>query len=461
MESIKIKIEQGLAVFTTRVIAWRWALVVLMLVLAGASVSRLPHLSIDMSDEGFLHPEDPILTDYTEFRDQFGRDDLIVLTVKADQIFSQAFLQKLKKLHSTLEEKVPHLNDIISMVNARNTRGVAGGIIVEDLLEKWPADKEVLAQLKERVLSNPLYVNRLVSEDGSFTTIILQTDVYGTSVSDNDVLDGFGDGDNSQESPAYLTDKQRGAIVMTVNKVVAKFQAEDFKVHIAGSPVVTQSVKKTMRDDMMLFLRLAVAVIALALFLMFRRLSAVAYPLLVVVLSLTSTLALMTVSGVAIKMPTMILPSFILAVGVGASVHVLSIFFQNLQKYDKNEALIKALGHSGLPIVMTSLTTAAGLASFSWAEIAPVADLGRFAALGVMLSLLYTIIFLPALMSITPLRPKKLRIEGDRGRITALMEFFTLLSTGKYKLVLVLFAVIAILASIGVSRLTFSHDTLS
>ncbi len=462
MESIKIKIEQGLTVFTTRVIAWRWALVALMIVLAVASISRLPHLSIDMSDEGFLHPEDPILKDYTDFRDQFGRDDLIVLTIKSDQVFSQPFLQKLKKLHTTLEDKVPHLNNITSMVNARNTRGVADGIIVEDLLEKWPADNEALTQLKKRVLTNPLYVNRLISEDGSFTTIILQTDIYGTSVSDDDVLDGFDDADSSPETaPAYLTDKQRGAIVMTVNKVVAKFQAENFKVHIAGSPVVTQTVKKTMREDMMLFLRLAVVVIAISLFLMFRRLSAVVYPLLVVVLSLTSTLALMTLLGVAIKMPTMILPSFILAVGVGASVHVLSIFFQNFQKYDKNEALTRALGHSGLPIIMTSLTTAAGLASFSWADIAPVADLGRFAALGVMLSLLYTIIFLPALMAITPLRPKKLRAEGDRGKMTALMEFFTILSTGKYKQVLLFFGVIVVFASIGISKLTFSHDTLS
>ncbi len=34
-----------------------------------------------------------------------------------------------------LADKVPYLNDITSLVNARNTRGVTDGIIVEDLLE--------------------------------------------------------------------------------------------------------------------------------------------------------------------------------------------------------------------------------------------------------------------------------------------------------------------------------------
>ncbi len=470
MATVKQRIEQAITDLTGKIIVWRWAFIALMVVLAVTAGSRLPQLTIDMSDEGFLHPEDPILKDYTDFRDQFGRDDLIVLTIKGDEVFSQAFLEKLKKIHSALEDTVPHLNDITSMVNARNTRGVADGLIVEDLLEKWPADDVAMAALKERVMTNPLYINRLISEDGAYTTVVLQTDVYGNAVADEDVLEGFGDDDmvfgdeedGSREAPAYLTDKQRGAIVMAVNTIAAEFQSDDFQIHIAGSPVVTQAVKKTMREDMMLFMRLAILVIAISLFLMFRRLSAVIYPLLVVLLSLVSTLALMAVFGVAIKMPTMILPSFILAVGVGASVHVLSIFFQNFIKYEKNEALAKALGHSGLPIIMTSLTTAAGLASFSWAEIAPVADLGKFAALGVMLSLLYTLIFLPALMAITPLRRgREVSEEEDRGKMMALMDFFTAVSTSRYKQVLVISAVLVVLAGIGISKLTFSHNTLS
>ncbi len=468
MTTGKKRIEQALTVFTAKIIAWRWAVIALMVVLALASASRLPQLTIDMSDEGFLHPEDPILTAYTEFREQFGRDDLIVLTIKGPQVFNQDFLHKLKKLHTTLEDTVPHLNDITSMVNARNTRGVADGIIVEDLLEHWPADDAALAELKKRVMTNPLYTNRLISEDGSYTTVILQTDVYGLSVADEDALAGFGDedmdlaADDNQASgkPAYLTESQRGTIVMAVNKVAAEFQADDFQIYIAGSPVVTHAVKKTMRQDMMLFLRLAILVIAISLFLMFRRLPAVIYPLIVVVLSLISTLALMAVFGVAVKLPTMILPSFILAVGVGDSVHVLSMFFHNLRKHDKNEALAMAMGHSGLAIIMTSLTTAAGLASFSWAEIAPVADLGIFASLGVLLALLYTIIFLPALLAVTPLRRRDEGAE-DKGRMMALMDFFTRLATGRYKQVLVVFGVLVVLAAIGLSRLTFSHNILS
>ena len=107
--------------------------------------------------------------------------------------------------------------------------------------------------------------------------------------------------------------------------------------------------------------------------------------------------------GTTVKLPTVILPSFLLAVGVGASVHLLSIFAQRLRSGDEpRKAVIAAVGHAGLPILLTSLTTAAGLGSFAAAEVAPIADLGRYAALGILIALLYTLMLLPAGLAALP-----------------------------------------------------------
>ncbi len=474
MGTFKMKIEQGFESFTARIVRFRWPVLALMLLLAVASAAQLPKLTIDMSDEGFLHPEDPILQVYNDFRDQFGRDDMIVLAVESDAVFSQPFLEKLKKLHTALEEKVPHLDELTSMVNARNTTGMADAIVVEDLLERWPESEAELGALRERVMANPLYRDRLISADGRFTTLVLQTDVYAAmEKSDEEILAGFddlaplGEEDGPGEPaarPRLLNDMERGRIVMTVNQVIAQFQADDFRIHLAGSPVVTSAVKKTMREDMMRFIRIAVLVIGVSLFLLFRRLSAVVYPLLVVALSLVSTLAVMARLGVAIKMPTMILPSFLLAVGVGDSVHVLALFFQNFNKSgDKRQALVAAMGHSGLAIVMTSLTTAAGLFSFFKAEIAPVADLGIFAAFGVLLALVYTVVFLPALLAATPLRVGKNAgsTEITTGPMARFLDRTTDFATGHSGKIIALWCVLLLAGVLGIFRLGFSHNILA
>ena len=112
-------------------------------------------------------------------------------------------------------------------------------------------------------------------------------------------------------------------------------------------------------------------------------------PLILVALTLVSALSLMAIFKAPVTVVTQILPSFLLAVTIGATIHLLSIFFKEFNRSkDKKASLRYAMGHSGLAIVMTSLTTAAGLWSFSFSELAPVADLGKFASAGVLIGLL-------------------------------------------------------------------------
>ena len=72
-------------------------------------------------------------------------------------VFDFKFLEKLRRLHRELEQNVPYLDDITSLVNARNTRGQGDELIVEDFLEKWPQNARDLAALKRRALANPMY----------------------------------------------------------------------------------------------------------------------------------------------------------------------------------------------------------------------------------------------------------------------------------------------------------------
>jgi predicted RND superfamily exporter protein len=217
-----------------------------------------------------------------------------------------------------------------------------------------------------------------------------------------------------------------------------------------------------MLRDVSWFIRLVLLTIGICLFLLFRRLTGVLLPLLIVVFSVLSTVGLMAIFHVPFKLPTAILPSFLLAVGVGAAVHLLAIFYQDFQRTgDKKGAICHALGHSGLAIVMTSVTTAAGLASFSASEIAPLADLGVFASLGVIASLVYTIILLPALLSIIPIKVKKTASEkSQRLIIDRILSATAHFSTSHPKSITLVSFGLIVLSILGASRLTFSHHVI-
>jgi len=451
MKDIRKRIEIWFGSVARTLYHNRLKTLLIMLVCITALASQLPKITIDTSTEGFLHEDDQTLIDYNTFRDQFGRDEMIIIAIRPPDVFDPIFLEKLRALHEELEENVPYLDDITSLINARNTRGEEDELIVEDLLEEWPETPEAIAQVKQRVLENVMYVNTMISEDATFTTIVIKTQSYSPLETDAD-----------SDEILYLTDAENSEVVETVRSIVKKYEDKDFQTWIAGSPVVTHFLKRSMIKDIQRFMVLAIGMIVISLFLMFRKITGVLLPLLIVILTLLSTVGLMAATGTPIKLPTGILPSFLLAVGVGAAVHILAIFYHNLRKSgDKEEAIIYAVGHSGLAVFMTSLTTAGGLFSFSTADIAPLADLGVFASIGVMLSLVYTIVLIPALLAIIPINTAKIKERGQKITLTdRAMTAIGKFATGYSKAILVVSAIIIVLAIIGIFQIRFAHEVL-
>ena len=467
MTSLRNKIETAFESFAYYLFDNKYKIFISMLVFIGLLASQILKITIDTSTEGFLHESDPILLDYEAFRDQFGRDEMAIIALEPEQVFDLNFLKKLKALHQDLKENLPYLDDITSLVNARNTYGNKEELIVEDLLEPWPENEKELAIIEKRARENQMYTNLLLSEDGRLTTIVIKTNTYSGQKETIDDLSGFGDEEAlsqplEKQNAIYLTDEENSEFVNTLEKIVGRHRTEGVPIFIAGTPVVTDFLKRSMMKNMRQFMGIALLSIAIFLFILFRRLSGVFIPIFIVLVSLVSTLGLMALSGVSIKIPTQILPSFLLSVAVGASVHILVMFFQSFDKHhSKRDSIAHALGHSGLAIVMTSLTTAGGLMSFSTAAVAPIADLGIFASAGVLISLIYTIVFLPALLAILPIRSKNRpndSIVHGKGLMDMILNTCIHISTRHPKKVLFVAFILTFAALSGAIRIELSHD---
>ncbi|HFD13716.1 MAG TPA: RND transporter [Epsilonproteobacteria bacterium] len=445
--------------------------ILVVMALLAAPLAHVPQIKMDTSTEGFMHPEDPVLIGYNKFRAQFGRDERIVLAIKSDKIFTLDFLKKLKNLHEEIEDKVPYLDDVTSLDNVRNTRGEGDKLITDDLLEPFPTTQAEVDTIKKQAMASHFYKDLLLSEDGKMTTIVIETDAYShegekeVSV-ESEFDDGFDTSTGSETDVStglvnerkFLTDAENHELIAKLDAIVEKYQSDDFKIYVAGSPVVNNALKAQMQADMQKFMRITFLIIIVFLFIMFRRVSAVFYPLLVIILSLLVTIGTMAWAGTAFKLPTQIVPSLLLAVSIGATVHILSIFFDKFNSTgDKREAMIYTLRHSGLAIAMTSVTTAIGVGSFYGSEVAPIADLGTYASLGVMVSLFLTLTLLPALLSLTKLKRKP---QKELGKLDRLMGKLAIIPIKYYKSIIAVSAVLVILSLLAASKISLSHNPL-
>ena len=191
LSRINARIEAGFERLGRFLFRHRVVTVLSMAALVAGLVSQLPRIRFDTSTEGLFHKNDPAIVDYNAFRDQFGRDELVVVAVNPPDVFDIAFLERLREFHKALESEVPHLDDITSLINARLIRGEGDTLAVEDLLRELPRDSEKLAALRDRVLQHPFYPNQFISADGKVTTIVMKTNAFTVREGDSDLLGGF------------------------------------------------------------------------------------------------------------------------------------------------------------------------------------------------------------------------------------------------------------------------------
>lgn len=428
------------------------------LLLVGGLVSRLPELEVDVSDKGFLHASDPVRIAYDKFTRQFGGDATVLLALETDDVFDLEFLARLKRLHEALEE-VPQVEDVTSIVNARNTYGRGDELVVEDLLEEWPRTDADLARVRKRVFANPLFRNSLVSNDARVTTLVIQLDRYSSLERVQDELAGF---EETSDEVEFLTEEEELRIAKAILALTAEHAAPGFRIRHTGGPILEFWIFSRMQRDILVSVASSILLIALLLLILFRRISGVVLPLTVVILALLCAGGSMAASGVPITLPIQVLPSFLLAVGVCGAVHLLVLVYREIDAgAGREDAIAAAMHHSGLPVAMAGLTTAAGLVSFAGSPLAPVSHFGIFGPLGVLFTLVFILGPLPALLASVPLRRRRTRAPGGSASLSdRVLSGFGHAAQRYPKTIVAVTGALLAVAALGTTKLAFSHHPL-
>jgi predicted RND superfamily exporter protein len=467
----RLRVEGKFEHYSNAIYRNKFKVLLLIISLVGLMASNVPNITFDTSTEGFLYKTDPQIINYNAFRNQFGRDERIIIAIKTKDIFAPEFLKTLFALHTEIESTAPYIKEVNSLKNARKTTGNLEELIVEDLFEEGiPDDAAELAAIKQFVMENAIYKNIYLSEDATFTTLVITMQTYSSigikHESEEELLESSFDdevlaNESIDENREFINVLETNELIDFLESIISKYQTAETQIYMAGSPIVTKNLQSSIIQDMSSFIRYVIAVIAVLLLFMFRRLSGIILPLLVVILTLATTIGTMALFGAPITALTQPLPSLLLAVGVGASVHLLAMFYKKYDEIkDKQQAIAYALGHSGLTILMTSLTTAASLASFSFSEIAPVANLGVFAAIGVTYQLILTLVFLPAMISLLPLRAKKHSVLEKPVLLDKLVHQLGVVSITYPKTIVSVAMLIIPISLFLASSMRFSHNPL-
>ena len=362
---------------TDWVLRRRGAVAVLIVLLTAFFLWKMQDLQFDNSNEIWFSEGDPSLERINTFHKLFGNDDFVYLVFDADTLFSPESLRLLSDLVSDIRKKVPYLRDVTWLGNAERIEADAEGIVVSDFIDPETYDAASMPELRRRALAEKNYRDNLISSDGKTVGMLLEMRTYPR---------------DSVEPRSEVTHALRG--------VLAQPEYAGFSIHAVGQPILHNDYNELSFKESATFFGLCLLVQMVLLFWLGKGVRGVIGPISVVVLSVIWTLGMIQVLGFTLNLFIILIPTLLICVCIGDSMHIIATYNQHRREgLGVVAALRQAMSETGMPCLLTSLTTAAGFLGFCAADIQPFREMGVYASVGALMAYILSILVVLLLYS--------------------------------------------------------------
>ena len=360
--------------------------------------SFLPSLEKDTRSDAFLADDNPALLYRDQVKDIFGLSDPIVIAVVADtgdSIFTIKGLNTIQEITNTvLRLANVDPQGVTSLASENNIYGTEDGMEVEPFYEGVIRTQNQADKVRDAIRNFPLYQGTLVSKDETASLIVAE------------ILDESLVEETYQSILANLEDLEL---------------PEGIKLYVAGEGAIAGYLGSYIDSDAKRLNPLAAVVITIIILIAFRSLTATLLANVIVAASALTTLGAMSASGVPFFVITNALPVILIGIAVADSIHIYSEYFERQARFPNesiNDSIVASMLGMWRPITLTSLTTSAGfMGLYAAAYMPPFKFFGLFTAFGVSMAWIYSLIFLPAAMSLakTKVRPSLARqLSSDK-----------------------------------------------
>lgn len=450
-----------------------WAGFFLLIV---AAIPGALQFHMDLSDEQFFHSSDEVRQAYDHFRAQFGSDDTLYLVYKAKDgdVFSHASLKAVHDLEEALlnyrlklapgqTSPLNHMVGITSIVNAPYLEPSDNALISRPFVgNRIPTDQAELATLRATALHHPDYPNAYVSPDGKYGALVIRTDFRAPKPA-ADSFDAGGGFDvtavQDQQVQHEARDLDMSSPTMQeydafYQAIAAVFKQQAYQSALAFYPVGQAASNSFVLNHLLpqinFWMMMSLVIIVIIQWLLFRSLSALVWPLVIIGLSALFTLATLGYLGLEMNMMINIVVLLIMALGVADSIHLLSGYvFYRQQGHPHDEAIAATFRKSGLGVTLTSLTTGLGMLSLLFVPLIPIQLFGFASALGVLFAFVLSVIMLPLMLELWGPLPKR-ELKSDKLHlIQRLLQRSEHLSIGKPKRTIVVFSIVTLVLLYG------------
>jgi hypothetical protein len=308
---------------------------------------------------------------------RFGSDEVVVLALHSDTLFSRESLARIDRLTRRVAE-LPHVARVLSPTNVRDLDGDELGPVPVVPYADVVAGKLQPEALGKRLGSHPIFGGLLVARDARTAAILVEL------------------------QPSSDSRAPRGGLVADLRRA-ASDAGPGVTAYVAGIPVEKVDVATYIARDQKIFVPLVFLIIAVMTAVLYRHPLGMLIPLSELTLALVCTLGLFGLAGRSLNPVTSLMTPVILVMSLEGTIQLLN---QYLAARARGLPQAAALAHADrqmrIPCFNAALTAAVGFISLLTLPIPAIRDFGVFTAAGIMIGYGLTIVLTPMLLASLP-----------------------------------------------------------
>lgn len=385
-------------------------------------VYGLGRLRMDMTIEGWFEKTDPTLVAFNQYHAEFGSEDglYIIYKPKDGNVFSHASLEAVRGIQDELidfkarlkpDEKsaLEHIVKVTTLVNAPVLTVEGDTLLSKPLVGKQvPTSAEELAAIRATAEAEKQFPLQFFSRDHKYGGIYIETDFGAIPVEpaavSGEVAPSMAEptaGSKAdapvQFKPTDMTDYYN--LFEEIKKILNKPEyATHLEYYAVGNTAAAEHDLR-MAEEMGNLYMAALGIIIVLLWFLFRSVAAVAWSILVVILSTVFTLGVAGLTGLTVTGFLILTVLLILTVGIADVVHMLTGYtHMRGHAVDHKEALRRMYKLTGVALLLTGITNMVGTMALNVTPVVPIQNFAIMSTLGIFFALFLTIYLLPLLV---------------------------------------------------------------
>ena len=399
------------------VVAARWPIIAVTLVLVGIAASGTAFLEFSTDHRIYFSKDNPQLLAYEAMENTYGKSSNVFFAiVPEDRDATSAPALDATAWLTERSWRIPYASRVDSVVNFQHVTADGDDILVGDLVDEAArGDAAERSRIRAVALAEPRLAARLIARDGTVGGVNVTVQLPDEA----DLIEG-----------RRVAEFARGLR----KQVRERFPGID--VRMSGMVIFNQTFMEVALKDLKALVPASFGAMTLMLLLLTRGVSGTFAIMLVVALSVMTAVGMGGWVGLPLTAVAAIAPIVVLTVAIANCVHVYSSLVHGMRagagraladqgagsRELKRDAIVESVRVNLQPVFLASLTTTLGFLSLNFSEVPPLRHLGTFVSFGVAAAFVLSVTFLPALLSLLPIRPRATAQRHDAA-MAALAEF--------------------------------------